>query len=232
MSARKIYVFLFLFAFMALVSAQAKQDDNALQQGNHFFALGQYEMALTQYRIAASSSGEQQPIAQFNVGVCQHRLGRLPEAVRAYRDAIRSRNGYYAKASHALGIVLIDLQNWREAKQAFAQAVEASNERDAESLFQWALLLAREGDHGAAAKRLRQAIKRAGKTFPGGHNNLGVLLAMRGRLDDARREFGLALEQSKGQMSEAADNLKLCQTLINSANTTLLASLKTTQQSQ
>jgi hypothetical protein len=51
-------------------------------------------------------------------------------------------------------------------------------------------------------------------------------------LDDAFREFELAIKQSNGQMGEAADNLKLCRTLINSTNRTLLASLKTTNQTQ
>jgi tetratricopeptide (TPR) repeat protein len=167
----KAYVFLSLFALVALGAAQAQSDDNALAQGNRFFALGQYEMALTQYRIAAAAPNEQQPVAHFNIGVCQHRLGRLPEAVRAYREAVRLTNGQYAKAAYALGLVLLDLDNVREAKQAFAQAVEVSNGRDAEALFQLALLLARAGETEAATKRLQQAIQHAGKRFPGGHNN-------------------------------------------------------------
>jgi tetratricopeptide (TPR) repeat protein len=232
MSTVKTYVFLFLFAFVALVPARAQQGDDAFQQGNHFFALGQYEMALTQYRIAASSLSEQRPLAQFNIGVCHHRLGRLTDAVTAYRVAIKSKGGRYAKASYALGLALNDLRDWTSAKDAFAQAVTDSNGRDAEALFQLALSLARESDHAAAAKTLQRAIQHAGKTFPGGHNNLGVILALHGRWDDALREFELAIKQSNGKMTEAVDNLKLCRTLIHSSNRTLLASLRTTKQAQ
>ena len=70
-------------------------------------------------------------------------------------------------------------------------------------------------------------MKQEKKHFPGGHNNLGVLLAIIGKYSEAQDEFKQALEQSKGKMPHALHNLKLCQALINSSSPSLMASLQT-----
>jgi Flp pilus assembly protein TadD len=75
-----------------------------------------------------------------------------------------------------------------------------------------------EEDPDAAVELFKKAIARSGEDLPGGHNNLGVMLARRGRFEEARREFELAVSKSKGQIPEAEHNLKLCRTLIKAKN--------------
>ena len=59
------------------------------------------------------------------------------------------------------------------------------------------------------------------------HNNLGVILASYGQMEEARREFEVALQQSRGKFDEARDNLSRCRDLISSKSQTLIADLKT-----
>lgn len=225
-------LFIILLGVFFLTPIRADEITDALQAGNNFFSLGQYEMAVMQYRIAAAWPGEHRAMTHFNIGVCYHRLNRKTEAVAEYRAAIDARHGQYWQASRALGMILEEMDKREEAKISFEAAVKFSEGRDAESLFQLALILSREGDRERALKNLQQAIKYAGKNFPGGHNNLGVLLAMKGQWKEALQEFDLARRQSKGKSNEAAHNFQICRSILLSSQGAVIAELQTVNQAQ
>ena len=228
---RKFVVIVALVLVFARIT-YADEPREAMEQGAQFFSRGNYEMAILQYRIAVQWPGDHVAMAHFNVGVCQHRLGRLGAAVDEYRAALKAKNNEYFKAAFALGLALEDLYDWARAKDAFALAVKISHARDAEALFQFARLLAHAGEYEFALKYLRQAIKFAPRNFPGGHNNLGVLLALRGQYNEALNEFDLAVQQSAGKSLEAQYNLELCRNLLHAPSSALLASLQSTKQTQ
>ncbi len=232
MSAFRKFAVVLLLGLAFMSTARADESQDAMEQGTQFFAMGNYEMAIMQYRFALSWPGAHVATAHFNIGVCQHRLGRISAAVDEYRAALKSDKNRYFKAAYALGIALEDLREWEQSKDAFALAVEISHERDAESLFQLARLLAREGERETATEYLRKAIKNAPNNFPGGHNNLGVLLALSGQYNEALNEFDLAVQQSAGKSREAQYNLQLCRNLLRAPSATLLASLQSTKQTQ
>ncbi len=71
-----------------------------------------------------------------------------------------------------------------------------------------------------AADLFRDAAAREGRHVPASHNNLGVVLARLGFLKEAESEFVIALKSSGGVFEDAAHNLKLCRSLMNSANRT------------
>ena len=225
----RIFITSVLFALMTLASsvkAQMNDSNEAIERGNSLFHRGQYELAIFEYRDALSWPGAHQARARFNIGVCNHRLGRTREAVTDYRAAIKLREGRFPSASYALGIALQDLRRYREAREAFTQAVKSSGGKHAEALFELALECQRDGDDRAAFDHYRQAIAQSEDRIPACHNNLGVILAKAGMLEEATREFETAVKNSRGKFVEANQNLKRCRQMTNAPSPAMIASLK------
>ena len=225
----RIFITLLFFALMTPafgVKAQINDASEAIERGNEFFHRGQYELAIFEYRGALNWPGGHQARARFNIGVCNHRLGRPREAVTDYLAAIKLREGKYPSASYALGIALQDLRRYREAREAFARAVKSSDGKHADALFELALESQRDGDDRAAFDHYRQAIAQSNDRIPACHNNLGVILAKAGMLEEATREFEIAVKQSRGKFVEASQNLARCRQMIDASSPAMIASLK------
>lgn len=225
----RIFITLFLFTMMAAavsVKAQINDANEAIERGGGFFHRGQYELAIFEYRAALTWPGSHQARARFNIGVCKHRLGRVREAVTEYRMAIKLSEGQYPSASYALGIALQDLRQYEEAREAFAQSVKSSGGKYAEALFELALESQRAGDDRAAFEHYRQAISQSNDGIPACHNNLGVILAKAGVLEEAEREFGIAVKRSRGKFAEASQNLARLRRMLDGSSPAMIASLK------
>lgn len=228
----RIFITLFFFALMAAavsVKAQINDANEAIERGNGFFYRGQYELAIFEYRGALNWPGAHQARARFNIGVCKHRLGRPREAVTEYRMAIKLSEGQYSSASYALGVALQDLRRYQEAREAFAQAVKSSGGKYAEALFELALESQRAGDDHAAFDYYRQAVTQSKDSIPACHNNLGVILANAGMLEEAAREFEIAVKRSRGKFAEASQNLARLRQLLDGSSPAMIASLKTVE---
>ncbi|MFN0124739.1 MAG: tetratricopeptide repeat protein [Blastocatellia bacterium] len=207
---------LFLFVLLAgtVMENRAATQETPFAQGMNFFALGQYQMALRHFRFAlADAQGAQTALVHYNIGVCHFRLGDARQAVREYETALALRNQRYAMAALALGHARLELGD-PAARGAFAGAVETAGREDhnlkAEALFEIAMLLTSAGEHDQAITHLRRAIAERDARFPAAHNNLGILLALRGDGQAAEQAFSLALKFSNGRMTQAAHNLRLC----------------------
>lgn len=217
---------LFLALMMSSLAGLARADEigEAFDRGNTAFQIGQYERAIFEYQLALAWHGWHRARAHFNIGVCHYKLGHLREAVTEYRDAIKLRDGKYPSATYALGIALRDLGQKREAGMAFLQTVTASGGKHAEALFEVALESQRHGDYNSAIEYYQRAIIQSKDRIPACHNNLGVIFAQSGNLDEAMREFGAALKRAGSKFAEAQDNLDLCRKLTSPPS--LIASLK------
>ena len=198
-----------------------------VRRGNERYARAEYEAAIREYGRVPAESGEAYAQSLYNLGVCYYELWRTEEAIVMYRRAVAAAaGGRYPKASYALGVALEDLNRLPEAKEAYRQAISASRGRHAPALFRTGLIAAREHDYETAATLFRRANARSENHFPNSHNNLGVMLALEGRLAEAVMEFELALRQAGGDFDEAAHNLSLCRTMLAGGAKTRLASLR------
>ena len=101
-----------------------------------------------------------------------------------------------------------------EAKEAYIQSIRTSPNENPWAKFKLGLLEANEGGLEFAARLFREASARSGEHVASSHNNLGVMLARMGRLSEAEKEFGIALKQSRGSITEAEHNLQLCRSLL------------------
>jgi tetratricopeptide (TPR) repeat protein len=206
------------------VNTRADEINDALARGHEAFQRGQFEQASFEYSAALQWPGAHQAQAHFNIGVCQHRRGRLQAAAVQYRAALKLRNNQYPAASYALGLVLRDTREEHAAREAFAQAVTTSGGKHAPALFELGLAAQQAGDDQAAIDYYQKAL--AQERMPAGHNNLGVILARRGQLDEAIQEFETALARSRGQFAEAQANLLLCHQVRVQASARMIAQLQ------
>lgn len=243
MSQKKIVsVIVFLILLASVGTAQTKQSggpskalseapseaNSAIERGNRSFAKANYESALSEYRSVPRSARDIYARALYNIGVCYYELWRTEEAIDFYRQALEERHGRYPRASFALGVALENQARLAEAKEAYRQSIVTSQGEYGPAHYGLGLLTSMEGDYEAAAACFRRAIARRGVHVPASHNNLGVMLARQGRLNEARREFEIALKQADGVFDDAAHNLKLCRTLLAAPATAQVARLKTT----
>jgi tetratricopeptide (TPR) repeat protein len=216
----------------SVVAAQTKEWDAssvakaAIERGNRSFAKADYESALREYRSVPRIDRDTYAQALYNIGVCYYELWRTDEAINFYRRALTEQHGRYPRASYALGVALENQNRLIEAKEAYRQSIIASEGEYGPALYRLGLLTSIEGDYEAAAACYRKAIGRVGAHVPASHNNLGVMLAHQGRLIEAGREFEIALKQTNGDFDVAAQNLKLCRSLLAAPMTAQIAALK------
>lgn len=239
MSQKKfLSAILFLVLLGSVATAQTKQSGGpsealsearaAIERGNTKFAKADYESALTEYRSVPRSARDIYARALYNIGVCYYELWRTEEAIDCYRQALEEQHGRYPRASYALGVALENQARLAEAKEAYRQSIVTSHGEYGPAHYSLGLLTSMEGDYEAAAACFRRAIARRGDHVPASHNNLGVMLAYQGRLNEARREFEIALKQADGAFEDAAHNLKLCRSLLAAPATAGVATLKIT----
>jgi tetratricopeptide (TPR) repeat protein len=121
------------------------------------------------------------------------------------------------------------LRRYQEAREAFAQAVKSSGGKHPEALFELALESQRAGDDRAAFEHYGQAIARSKDGIPACHNNLGVILAGAGLLEEAAREFEIAVTRARGKFPEASQNLTRLRQMLDGSSRTMIAGLKTVE---
>jgi tetratricopeptide (TPR) repeat protein len=225
----KITVFATLVVMLTanFAAGQGSRLDPAesIKRGNAKYSNAEYLAAIGEYGQVPPHAGETYSQAVYNIGVCYYELWRTEDAIEMYKKAVAVRSGRYPKALFAMGVALEDLHRQVEAKEAYRQATTVATGREArEAHFRLGLLLAAESDLEGAAAHFTEAI--AGKITPGSHNNLGVVLALKGRLREAEREFEVALRQSGGTFADATHNLNLCRSLIRASAQDSFASLR------
>ena len=218
---------LFIVLWASSSAAQTEPGQSAIKRGNKKFDSQQYEAAIKEYRQVPEGSDLSYSQALYNIGVCNYELWHTDEAITFYKKAIAVRSGRYPKAWYSLAVALEDEGRTAEASEAYREVL---NFRDAVYVaaahYRLGLLAALAGDDVAATKLFTQAIVSSNDLFPASHNNLGVMLARAGRLNEADQEFQKALEQSDGKLDEATHNHRLCRALINASESAEIASLR------
>jgi len=176
---------------------------------------GEFEKALKSYRTALMIAENEQTgrayLAKihFNLGVCLYQQGRTARAVTELNAAINLRNGQYQKAFYVLGMAESQQNNWLSSRKAFLEAIKL-NKADGEAWFDLGMVYLAQSDFGKAEKAFRNSIIYRSTDSALSHNNVGVILAMKGEFSIAEKEFEKALFLSAGRLIEAENNLKYC----------------------
>lgn len=182
----------------------------AARNGDHVNAINGFRKALAQAQIDRESDEVLSRI-YFNIGVCLFQLGHPAEAVIEFHAAIRL-DPRYERAYYSLGMAELEVSNLTGAEDALQQALRLNN-RNAEAWFDLAFVHIAKKDYDSAMSAFENAVKYRTIDAAISHNNIGVIAAMRGKIDEAERAFELALKASEGRLNEAAANLAACRAM-------------------
>lgn len=210
----RITIFFVIFLSAITAFGQSRQTFELFQNGIAASKSGEHEKALKDFEHtlirATTEHTENKFLAKvhYNLGVCRFHLDMLTEAAVDFETAIELANGSYEKASYSLGLTLSELGDSAAAERAFLDAI-AVNKRNGEAWFDLAFLYLDRKEYDAAQTGFANAI-RFGTIDPAvGHNNLGVLLAMKGDMSAAEKHFRSSV--AVGTLNEAVLNLEKCQ---------------------
>lgn len=129
---------LFIGLFMTLSWGQNK--DKSLFEGTQSFESKKYREAEKEFRISQSKKGDNESVANYNLGNSIYRLNQAGEAKYKYLDAIEGAKTKEEKhkAYHNLGNTLMLEENYAAAAEAYKNALR-NNPLDDETRYNYAL---------------------------------------------------------------------------------------------
>ena len=206
--------FIFVFIFTINIAAQSPAVSNLFANGATEAEAGRYGEALKSYKTALFAAENEYLDAgyrarlHYNVGVCYFRLDQFRPAANHFKSAILLKHDY-ARAHYALGMARTRLREWKDASTSFGRLIEL-DPKNGEAWFDLAFVSIALNDLSTAETAFARSIAFGSVDSPLSHNNIGVILAVKGDLTAAEREFENAIEMSGGRLHEAKNNLEFC----------------------
>jgi Flp pilus assembly protein TadD len=213
---------IFVTVFASAAAAQSPQTISTFDEGERLARSADFDKASADFRRAvmtAEADGAGSAFLarlHFNLGVCEYRLGRYPRAVSEFKLASALAGGTYQRASYGQGMAELAQNNFKNARRAFLQGLRVGR-KDGEAWFDLAFAYLGERDLSSAESAFRRSILYKSIDADLAHNNLGVVLALRGDIAAAVREFETALALSGGHLAEARANIEYCRSLAGNA---------------
>ncbi|MEO7674012.1 MAG: tetratricopeptide repeat protein, partial [Pyrinomonadaceae bacterium] len=187
--------------FTSGAMAQSPLLSRAFNEATAFAGRGEFEKAAKGYKTSLIiASDEDMPTSylgkiHYNLGVCSYRLRKPAEASIEFDRAIKLSHGKYQRAFYGLGMARMEQKDWPAARHAFLEALK-QNGSDGETWFDIAVVYLAEQDYENAEHAFRQSIVNKSVDAALGHNNIGVIMAMKSDLVSAEKEFEAALIRS------------------------------------
>ena len=209
-------LFVFLLILSVNVAAQSPAVSRLFADARDHAGAGRFRDALERYKTALflaeneyAGKGFRSRI-HYNVGVCYFHLDRLDEATNHFKRSILLDTGY-TRAHYALGMAQSRKRAWKAATVSFRSAL-GSDPRNGEAWFDLAFASLALNDLESAASAFAQSIAFGSRDSALSHNNIGVILAMKGDLARAEARFENAIALSNGRLYEAKRNLEFSRT--------------------
>ncbi len=114
------------------------------------------------------------------------------------------------------------MKNLDEAEKAFRQSLKLADRRNGEAWFDLAFVYVEQNKYDEAFASFQNAIKFESKAKAAGHNNLGVIYAIKGNLQMATKEIETAKNLG---FSEAQNNLEILRKFMISGDKKLIAKI-------
>jgi len=199
------------------LSAQSAAVVRLFSDGTRYANAGRFDKALTSYKTALFTAEneylEKGYLARlhYNLGVCHFQLEQFDLAANQFKLAIVLKTDY-ARAHYALGMAESKRRNWKAATAEFERTIkdEPSN---GEAWFDLAFAKLMQNDLAMSERSFVRSIEFGSVDSALSHNNIGVILAMKGDLDGAEKEFERAIDLSGNDLPEAKRNLVFCRTM-------------------
>lgn len=206
-----LFVFLFILSLNAaaqspMVSRLFADGTRSANQERFAEALASYKTALSLAETEYLDAGYRAQL-RFNIGVCYFRLERFDPAVGEFKAAILLKKDY-ARAHYALGMAEARRRDWKKSSDALGRVVSLEP-KNGEAWFDLAFSSVALGDLENAARAFAKSIELGSVDAALSHNNIGVILAVKGDLATAEISFENAIAMSDGKLFEAKRNLEL-----------------------
>ena len=160
------------------------------QRGNYTAAIAEFERVIELHPPEPQYSS-----AQYDAGIAYANTKRLPDAAKAFQNAIDADPGFLAAMANLVSVDLAlgDLRAARAAADRFEQAAPDS----ARALYARGLVALQQNDLAVARADFAQLL-RNDPQYALAHYDLGVTESRAGRWASAQREFSLALDLAPG----------------------------------
>jgi tetratricopeptide (TPR) repeat protein len=217
---RSIFIFAIIITTSVFVSAQSTGALEFFNKGVEAARKGDNEAALAHFN-ATHAAIERDGAADrffaavhYDIGATLYKLRRPSEAVDHLDKALRFSKRMNPQAHFVLGLVQFDLGDLEAARTAFRSSIALSQD-DAEAWYHLGYVHLAANDTEAARKAFAKAAKLGAVGSSASRNNLGVLLALDGRLKDAMNEFEKAAMDDPTGI--ALVNLEKCRRLMDNS---------------
>ena len=205
---------IFILIITIGAAGQSPAVSKLFSDGTRLANAGRYSDALESYKRARLVADREhldtgyRARLHYNVGVCYFHLERFDLAVTEFKAAVLLKTDY-AQAYYALGMAKMRKRDWKAAQASFESVLKFET-RNGEAWFDLALANLALGDVDRAADAFERAIELGSVDAALGHNNIGVIQAMRGEFESAEERFENAISLSGGVLVEAKRNLEFC----------------------
>jgi Flp pilus assembly protein TadD len=216
---RKLF-FVSLITVILQFSVFAQTDE--FQKGLDFAKKNDFQNALVKFQNSFSKNLSDKKIAQvhYNIGVCFYRLNQMNQAVTEF-DKVINLNPNNEKVYYALAMTQVDLKNFDQAETNFLKAIKL-DETNGEIWFDLALVLYQKQKFDESIVAFQNSIKYKSVAKSTSYNNLGVIYALQGDFESAKKQLEIAVKKN---VPEAQTNLEILKQVSANEDKNLVAKL-------
>lgn len=210
----RLLLFVLLSFFVVNAAGQSPAVTRLFRNGTAQANEGRFADALKSYKTALFAAENEYLSAEYlaklhyNIGVCHFRLERFDLASDEFKKAILLKKEY-TRAHYALGMAESRKKNWKAARASFRRVLDI-DPKNGEAWFDLAFSNIALKEIDKAATAFVRSIEFSSVDSALSHNNIGVILAIKGELAAAEKEFESAIAVSGGWLIEAKRNLAFC----------------------
>jgi Flp pilus assembly protein TadD len=210
----RVLLITFVLIFSISASAQSPTVTNLFAEGTKQTNAGRFDEALKNFKTALFMAENEYLSAgyrarvQYNIGVCYFKLNRFDPAIDHFKAALLLKTDY-TRAHYALGMAEMRKRHAIAAVSSFNRVLKL-DPKNGEAWFDLAFASLALNDLETAEKGFARSIEFGSVDSNLSHNNIGVILAMKGNFVDAEDQFETAITLSNGKLTEARRNLEFC----------------------
>ena len=210
----RVLLFGFLLTFTVGISAQSPMVTKLFSDATTQANAGRFKDALESYKRALLVAESEyldtgyRAKLHYNLGVCHFQLDEIDPAISQFKSAVLLKTDY-TRAHYALGMARMRKRAWKSATVSFTNVVDV-DPKNGEAWFDLALAALALNDLKSAEEAFARSIIFSSRDAALSHNNIGVILAVKGDLASAETQFENAIAMSSGRLIEAKRNLEFC----------------------
>ena len=206
---RVLLLVLFL-VFTVNTFSQTNSAETNFKKGTEAARAERYEKAIEFYKISLEGVKKNKKLKSkihYNIGSSLYQKKDFKNAEKSFSKAIKLSKDKYIQAIYALGLTQIELKKMGAAEASFRKVIRLEA-KHGEAWFDLGMVLLGRKMYKNAEIAFRKSIENKSTRSAEAQNNLGVISAIGGYLELAKRQFQIAYFQSNRKLLVAKKNLE------------------------